>query len=168
MKSNGFMAQNVVTRGDAFRNSTAIVRGDELVRSPFTRHCGIIDKTDTVNLIEFELSLVNSRARTVAVGKIVNHRSVMRRGPWGPLELYGSTGFDAGSNGSRCGTNMADDVWLGKVVGSDEAIAKILRDRPANNSGRRVGILHRGAVALIVDAVRYNSGDCSMSSYSSH
>ena len=73
VEGNDLVTKNIVTRSDIFgdRDSPGIVVGNQLIRSPSTWGCGIINESDTVDLEEFQSRLINSLAVTTAVGKII-------------------------------------------------------------------------------------------------
>lgn len=114
VKSNNFVAHNVVSRSDGIRDchSPAVVGGDKFVGSPCTWSTGVVDQTTLVNLDKVQLSLVHSRAVAIAVGEVGDNGAVMAVRPWAPLELDSASCSNWSRNRSRCGVLVADNVWI--------------------------------------------------------
>lgn len=123
VKSNDFMAQNIVSRCDGVRDcySPAVVGGDKLVGSPCAWDGGVVDQTTLINLDEVQRGLIHGRTVAIAVGEIGDNRTVMAIGPCGPLELDSASCSNRGRNRSRCGILVADNVWVGILSGIDES-----------------------------------------------
>ena len=81
----------------------------------------------------------------------------MGRRPWRPeqLDLLASGHRDVGL--ARRGGDMADDVGVGVLIGSDEADAGVLGNGPASNDGCRGRVRIRcGVVALIIGVADFD------------
>jgi len=117
VKGNDLMTSDIVAWLDSLWDDggPAVVVRNELVRSPSARDSGVVDETDGIDLEELQVCLCHTFARAVAVGKIGDDRAVMRVRPWGPLELNRVSGSYGSRGLTRCGTEMADDLWCGVV-----------------------------------------------------
>lgn len=88
VKSNGLVAEDVVAGLDARwnLNGPRHVVGDHLVVTKGRRGTSRAGHSNAVDLEPLEGGLVNSGAVTTTVGKVVDHRTVMRFWPCGPLK----------------------------------------------------------------------------------
>ena len=129
------MSKDIIARSNAFGNgdSPAIVVGDQLIRCPGSWGRIVINQSDTVDLIEFQYSLVYGGTFPIAIGKVVNDWAVMANRPWGPQKLDNSSSLDRGSCLAWSSTKMTDNIWEGIVVWVDETVTQVFRDRPTDN-----------------------------------
>lgn len=160
MEGDDFVTEDVVTWCDVGWDgeSTSVVVSNQSVGSPGSRWGRTIDETTSLDLEELECGLVVGSTVTSTLGEVVDDWSVMRLGPCGPLELNGSAGRNSRRFSSVRGILVADDVSVGVLAGSNEAVVLVL-GRPADNY-RWVGHIHKVcAVAFIVDSIDDNSAD---------
>ena len=83
----------------------------------------------------------------------------MARRPGIPLQFDLAAGSDLRNGLARGGAQVADDIVGSGGAGGDEAVAQVLRVRPADHRGRSGLVLEGWVVALVVGAVDDGSGD---------
>lgn len=152
VQGDDLMTEDVVSCGDGGGDcdGPAIVVGDELVARPLTRRRGIVDETTLVDLEELQGCLVNRLALAIAVGKVVEHGTVVGRRPGAPLEGDLVTGRDLGGHTCVGGTLVADDIGVAVAGWWDETIILVLRGGPADDGGRWALVLVGRVVAWVV------------------
>ena len=144
------MAKDIVSGGDAGGNGDcpAVVVGNQLVRCPYARYRGVVDKTNTVNLHELEFGLINVLAWPIAVGQIIDDRTVVARRPRGPLQTDLASCNDWGLSLSRSCSQMTDNIGIRIVLWANEAIAQVLWNTPTDHNWRRTLELEAWAVSF--------------------
>lgn len=117
---NGLSTDDVISLGDAGRylEIISVTLHDETICRPITSRLfrghvpGVvgIDQTQLVDLVPFQLELVNIFMGAVGISHVVYHRSMMGRNPVGPLPMHNVSRLDCDNLGSRRCFPMADDV----------------------------------------------------------
>lgn len=144
-------------------NLTRVIVGDEIVRCPSSRCNTTIVQTTLADLEELQGRLVNFRAVTGTLGKVVDDGSVMRLGPDSPLQLNGVAASNLQGRTTWSGIEMADDVRISVGGRCNIAIAEVLGITPASDGWWLAGILEGWIVSLVVGAGGDDSLDISMS-----
>lgn len=93
MQGNDLVTENVASWSNVGWDGKrpGVVVSNQLIRGPVSRDSGVIDKTNSINLEELQSSLVNCGAVAIAVGEIINNRSVVGLWPYSPLKIDGSS-----------------------------------------------------------------------------
>lgn len=69
-----------------------------------------INQAQLIDLVPFQLELVNARKITTGVGHIVHHGSMMGGHPVRPLQVDNISGLDLDGMLSWCSVFVADDI----------------------------------------------------------
>lgn len=161
MESHQLVTENIVAGSDGLRDldHPAVIVLDQLIITPGTRDVRVVDQTNAVDLEELERGLVNCLATVTTVGEIVHDRTMVRLGPFCPLDVDAVTCLYSDVTLGVGRVLMANDVGRGVVVGSYEPVTSV-GSSPCGDSG---GIWHvREGVdikALVVDTVDDDVGD---------
>lgn len=166
VESDELVTEDVVAGGDGGRDldHPAVVVVDQLVSTPGAGDLGVADETDTVDLEELQIGLVDGLAAAVAARQVVQDGTVVGVGPGGPLDVDLLTGTDDNVGLGVCGVLVADDVRVAVGIGRDETVAGV-GGRPGGDL-RGVGLVGEDAdvETLVVDTVDDEVGDVTVGS----
>lgn len=123
VEGDRFGAKNVISRGNSHRDLEvpSSTLHDELIGCIVAAWLGggrvpvmvRINQPQLIDLIPFQLELVNARKIATGVGHIVHHGSMMAGNPVRPLKVENVSGLDCDGKFSWCSAFMADDVSIG-------------------------------------------------------
>lgn len=124
------MSQDIIARSNVRWNlqRPAIVVCDQFTCTPYTSGRACFYQADSIDLVEQQFRLVNILAIAITVGQVGYDGTEVTYRPVCPLQLYRTTCFDGCSCLSRCGAQMANDIW--GVIVVDVSIVDILRVGP--------------------------------------
>lgn len=167
VEGNDLMTENVVSRGNigGNLNHPAVIVGNELVGGPLSWGISTINQAGLGDLEELERGLVNSLASLrTAVGEVVDDGTVVALGPSIPLNKDLVTSGNNGMGTGVFGVLMTDDVGVGEVLGTNEAVVGV-GGSPGSNLRRILGVReYIDVVALVGGAVDDNVLDVAMGS----
>lgn len=167
VQSHQLVTEDIVTRSDGLGNfdHPAVVVLDQLVITPGTRNIRVVHQANAVDLEELERGLVNRFAALTAVGQIVHDGTVVRVGPFGPLNVDAVTCLHSNVALGVRRVLVADNVGRGVIFRADEAVAGVGSGPSGDN--RRIGhVRERGDVkAFVRDTVDNDVGDMAVGSH---
>lgn len=167
VESNQFVTEHIVSRGDRLGDldEPGVVVLDQLVVTPDTGDTGAINNTDTIDLEELKRGLVNRGTVGLTAGKVVDDRTVVRFGPWGPLKADAVSGVDLDVALASGGVLVTDDIGGRVVIGGERAVASV-GSGPGGYSGSTFAHVGEGVdiKSLVVDAVDHNVADMAVGS----
>lgn len=136
MQCDDLMSKDVVPCGDRRRysHSPAVVRCSQLICGPvagLTCSSRVTQQTSGIDFVEPQSCFVNITAWAVAIGEVIENRSMMGYWPWRPLQLYCLPCRYFRRYGTRRTSNMANDIGIIVRSWIYRAIRGIAWDRPA-------------------------------------
>lgn len=111
------MTHDILASSNRVGNShrPAVSGLNQLVCCPGTRGLTTINKTNGVDLEEFQLGLVNGATITIAGGKVCDDGAVVRVGPLSPLNVNVGSSLDICGEGCVLAVSMTDDIRVRKL-----------------------------------------------------